>query len=264
MKKSTPTKTPTTTTTKTTLKEGEVLNHLLGFEGMVIIQRRDMFSFSLDSVLLAAFTNVPKRVSRILDFGTGFAPVPLMLSRKTKKPITGIEIQPEVADIARRSVLANGLEHQIDILEADIASLTNTYPHESVELITCNPPFFRYTTESNTNDNAFQTIARHEVKITFETMVDTAATLLKDKGLFVFVHRPERLTSIVAALNAKRMTIKRMRVVHARIDRPAQMVLIEAVKGGRDGLTLEPPFFVHKDDGSYTDAVEKLFRHERT
>ncbi len=263
----TPTTTMTrkmTTTTPTTLKDGEVLNDLLGFKGMKIIQRPDMFNVSLDSTLLAAFTHVPKRVSRIVDFGTGFAPIPLMLSRRTTKPIIGVEIQPEVADMARRSIQVNELSEQIVIIEDDIASLSDHLKPDSIELITANPPFFRLTDLANTNRTAYKTIARHEVTITFDTMVKTAAALLKDKGLFVFVHRPDRMASIIATLQAHRLTIKRMRVVHAKANRRAQMVLIEAMKGGRDGLLIEPPLIVHRDEGGYTTAIENIFRDERT
>ena len=177
----------------------EVIHDLLGYDGLKIIQRPDMFNFSLDSTLLADFVIPLGKTKKILDLGTGNAPIPLFLSLKTTAHITGIDIQEMSYDLARRSVELNNLQDQITIKRQDIKGLHKHYDNGEFDLITCNPPFFKYKETSNVNDSDYKTIARHEVLVTLEDIIIEAKRLLKTKGSLYMVHRTERLIEIIEA-----------------------------------------------------------------
>lgn len=236
------------------------INTLLGFN-LKIIQHANMFNYSLDSTLLADFVTIPKRTQSIVDLGTGFAPIPLMLSQKTFLPITGIELQDDVYAIAVKNVELNNLESQITILHDDINHLKTQFPFESFDLVTCNPPFFKVTDKANVNESAYKMVARHEVALTLTTLFDVTSYLLKDKGLFYLVHRPERLDEIVILAKRYNLTIKRLRLVYPRVNKEASMVLIEFMKYGKSSMRILPPLIVHNKDG-YTDEIKRIFRYE--
>ena len=175
----------------------EVINDLLGYEGLKIIQRPDIFNFSLDSTLLASFATINKADKMIVDLGCGNAPIPLFLSLRTKAKIYGIEIQPEIADLAKRSVELNKLENQITILEEDIKNAYLKLGVSCFDVVTCNPPYFIYKETSNINKNDYLTIARHEVKITLAEVLISANRLLKEGGRLTMVHRTDRLIDVL-------------------------------------------------------------------
>jgi len=238
------------------------VNDLTGRDGLKIVQREDMFAFSLDAVLLADFTRIYKKTDVIMDFGTGNAPIPLFLSLKTKKPIIGVEIQPEAVDLAKKSVALNGLESQITIVEADIRELHKLYPSSSIDLVTCNPPFFKVA-EDGGNVNAVEafTIARHEVKVDLETIVVQAKRLLSTLGVLTMVHRVDRLEELIVMLNRHRFAVKRLRFVYPKQGRPAQAVLIEAFANGKPGgIKMPDPLYIYDDSGAYTPEVLDIFR----
>ena len=238
----------------------EVINELLGYENLKIIQRPDMFHFSLDSTLLANFAIPREKAKNILDLGTGNAPVPLFLSLKTKAHITGIEIQEEVYDLAKRSVELNNLEKQITILNDDIKGIHKQFENSTFDMVTCNPPFFKYKETSNTNSNLYKTIARHEVKVTLEEIIFEVKRVLKTKGSFCMVHRTSRLVEIISLLTKYDFSIKRMRFVYPKKGKESNMVLIDAVNNTKAELKLLEPLYVHKEDG-YTDEVRRIFNY---
>ena len=241
----------------------EVINDLLGYDGLKIIQRPDMFSFSLDSTLLADFAVCTPSTRLILDLGTGFAPIPLFLSLKTQAQIIGIELQKDVADIAQRNVYLNHLQHQIDIVCDDIKRLPTRFKPSSVDLITCNPPFFKVTSEAHINASPYKTLARHEVAINLSEIARVSQILLKTKGKLFIVHRAERLYELMAILHAHRLQVKRLRFVHPRATEQANMVLLEAVSGGRPGVKVLPPLIVHEGT-AYSDEIRQIFHYGRT
>ena len=238
----------------------EVINDLLGYDGIKIIQRPDMFNFSLDSTLLADFVTPLATTKNIIDLGTGNAPIPLFLSLKTTARIVGVEIQEEVYDLAKRSVELNNLQHQITIEHKDINGIHKAYKNGAFDIVTCNPPFFKYKETSNINKSDYKTIARHEVLITLEDIIKEAKRLLKTKGSLYLVHRTERLMDIINALQQQQFSIKRMRFVYPKVGQPSNMVLIEATNNGNTSLTLMEPLYVHQEDG-YTKEIIDIFRY---
>jgi len=238
----------------------EVINDLLGYDGLKIIQRPDMFNFSLDSTLLADFAKPLTKTKKILDLGTGNAPIPLFLSLKTKAKIIGVEIQKEVYEIAKRNITLNNLDDQITIINEDIKGLSKQFENSEFDLITCNPPFFKYKESSHTNKNDYKTIARHEVLITLEEIIIEVKRLLKSKASFVMVHRTERLIEIINTLTKHNFAIKRLRFVYPKLGENSNMVLIEASNNGNTGLKLLEPLYVHTEEG-YTDEIKRIFNY---
>jgi len=238
----------------------EVINDLLGYDGLKIIQRTDMFHFSLDSTLLADFVVITSKTKNIIDLGTGNAPIPLFLSLKTDASIVGIDIQEAAYDLARRSVELNNLQGQILIKHQDIKGIHKKYENGSYDIVTCNPPFFKYIESSNVNKNTFKTIARHEVLVTLEDVIKEAKRLLTTKGSLYLVHRTERLMDMMVLLHKHKFSVKRIRFVYSKAGEQSNMVLLEASNNGLTIVKVDPPLIVHQDDG-YTDEIKRIFRY---
>lgn len=241
----------------------ENIHDLLGYDGIKIIQRPDMFCFSLDSILLANYIQINNKTKRIIDLGTGNAPIPLYLSLKTKAEIYGVEIQEEVADLAKRSVLLNNLENQITILNQDIKNISSVVEANSFDIVACNPPYFKYLPTSNINKNDYLTIARHEVKITLEEIISEARKLLVNGGLFYMVHRSERLMEIFNLLHKHKLEVKRLRFIYTKTISPfSTMVLIMAKKGAKSGLKIDSPLYVY-EGLNYTEEILEIFNFNK-
>ena len=239
------------------LKPGERLDDLQR-NGYKIIQDPGRFCFGMDAVLLSGFAKV-KPGERVVDLGTGTGIIPILLEARSKgASFTGLEIQPESADMAARSVAYNHLEDRVSIVTGDIKDATNIFGASSFDVVTCNPP---YMTDQHgiKNDGDAKTIARHEVLCTLEDVVSQASAVLKERGRFYMVHRPFRLAEIMNVLTKYRLEPKRMQLVYPYIDREPNMVLIEALKGGNSRITVEPPLIVYKEPGVYTDNILKIY-----
>lgn len=235
----------------------ETVNYLLGYKNLKIIQGNENFRFSLDSVLLPNFVTINKGIKKILDIGTGNAPIPLILSQKTDATILGVEIQPISAEMARQSVLLNHLENQIEIINADIKTLDLIT--DQFDIITCNPPYFRVDENSRLNISDAKTIARHEVTLNLSDVLSLARKLLKNQGVIALVHRPERLVDILVEMRKNNIEPKKIQYVYPRMHQESHILLIEGKKNGRPGLKILPPIYVHNIDGSYTEEVQKFF-----
>ena len=241
----------------------ENIHELLGYKKIKIIQRDDMLRFSLDSTLLADFVTVSKNTRKIIDLGTGNGPIPLFLTLKTKAKIYGIEIQKDVFELAKKSVEINGFTDQIEIINADIKGIYKLVGANIFDIVTCNPPYFKYIETSNTNKNDYLTIARHEVLITLEDIIIESKKLLGDGGRFYLVHRCERLPEIIETLAKHGFGIKRMRFVHSKTtDEKAFLVLIEARKNKKANVEILKPLFIYNSDADYTEEVKKIFNRK--
>lgn len=238
----------------------EVTNYLLAHKGMKIIQRKDMFNFSLDTVLLANFCSITKDVKVIVDFGTNNAAIPLILSRRTNKKIIGVEIQKEAVDLANKNIALNHLEDQIEIIHDDIAEFAKS--GKTYKLIVCNPPFFKVEEQSNLNESEYLQIARHEIKIDLECIIRSAALLLDNRGRFAMVHRPDRMIEIIEYMKKYHIEPKRMRFVYPKKGKDAHIFLIEGMFKGSTGLKILDPLYAHNEDGSYTEEIQKMFGGE--
>lgn len=240
-----------------TVKQGERLDDLLGRPGK-IIQSDDVFSFSLDAVLLAEFVWVPIQQGKLVDLCAGTGAIPLFLSYRTKGTVTGVEIQPRLVDMANRSIEVNNLQSRLHVIEGDVKEAAATLGHARYDVVTCNPPYFLANETSLRNQNEHHTIARHEVLCTLEDCIRSSSQLVQPGGKVAFVHRPERLLDIVTLMRSYRIEPKRMQLVYPKAGREANTLLIEGSKDGKPGLTILPPFVVYEEDDTYTKAMRDI------
>ena len=239
------------------LRSGERLDDLQ-IKGYEIIQNPGRFCFGMDAVLLSAFAKV-KKGEKVLDLGTGTGILPILLEAKNGgNCYKGLEIQPESADMARRSVAHNGLEEKIEIVTGDIKEAAEIFGTASFEVVTTNPPYM-IDEHGLKNENEAFYIARHEALCTLDDILRESTKILKGKGRFYMVHRPFRLPEIFSKMCAFGIEPKRMRLVYPHATREPNMVLIEGLKGGKPRMSVEPPLIVYGQDGGYTDELLRLY-----
>lgn len=236
----------------------EVINELLNYDSLKIVQNPDWFSFSIDSLLLANFINV-KRSTKIIDFCTGNAPIPLFLSNTPVEKIIGVELQKEIFELANKSVKINNLEDKITIINDDVKNITNSFSTDSFDLITCNPPYFKLHEKSNLNNDYHKSIARHEVNLTLNDVILSARKLLKNGGKLAIIHRTDRLVDIIHIMRKYNIEPKRLKFVYPFKNSESNLVLIEGSKNGKPGIKVESPIIVHNDDGSYSKEINFMF-----
>lgn len=237
----------------------EVKNRLLNYKDLVIMQNTDWFSFSLDSVLLPNFVTINKNIENIIDFCTGNAPIPLILSTKTNAKIYGVELQKEIYELAVKTIKLNNLENKIEIINDDIKNLSNYFETEFFDIITCNPPYFKYSKNSNINKNKIKTIARHEVYIDLNIIFSIAKKILKNGGVIAMVHRPDRLIEIIETMKKNNIEPKKIQFIYPKENSECNAILIEGKKNGKSGLRILKPVYVHDEDGNYKEDIKKLF-----
>ena len=239
------------------LKEGERVDDLerCGFK---IIQNTEKFCFGMDAVLLSGYASI-KRQDKVLDLCTGNGIIPILLAAKTgAKRIVGIEIQRDIADLAKRSVEANDLSNRVNILCADIKDAEEYYQAGAFDAVTCNPPYM-IDNHGIKNPDSPKAIARHEILCTFDDVARVTSRMLKPGGRMFLIHRPFRLTEIFETLTKYSLEPKRMKLVYPYVDREPNMVLIEAGLGGRRRLTVERPLIVYESPNCYTKEIYDIY-----
>lgn len=220
-----------------------VKNDLFDYNGLKIYQYADKFKFSLDSILLAEFVELKNNTRTIVDFCTGNAPVPLILSTKTNARIYGFELQKSIYELARDSVIENNLESHISIINANLTNVLEYILPESVDAVTCNPPYFKYNIgKSLINEDEEKAIARHEIAMNLEELITAAKYVLKNKAPLYIVHRCDRIEEIFECLSKYNFRIKKVQFIYASYNKEAIMVLIKATKNGKSGnVKVMPP-----------------------
>lgn len=226
--------------------------------GYRIIQNEKKFCFGMDAVLLSGFARAGKG-ERVLDLGTGTGIIPILMEAKTEgESFTGLEIQEEMAEMAARSVKLNGLEEKVSIIQGDLKEASKRFGKASFDVVTCNPPYMNQN-HGLKNPDEPKAIARHELLCSFEDVAREAAALLTSGGRLYLVHRPHRLTEIFETLRAHKLEPKRMKFVHPFADAEANMVLIEAFRGGRPQMRVEAPVIVYEKPGVYTNEIYEIY-----
>jgi len=226
--------------------------------GYKIIQNKEKFCFGMDAVLLSGFTRVHKG-EQTLDLGTGTGIIPILLEAKTEgRHFSALEIQKESVDMARRSIQLNHLEEKIDVVCGDIKEASVIFGKSVFDVVTSNPPYMN-DRHGLKNPDIPKAIARHEILCSLEDVVSQAAIVLKPNGRFYMVHRPHRMIEIINVLTRYKLEPKRIKFVHPYIDREANMILIEAVRGGKSMVKLEAPIVVFKEEGVYSDDIKGIY-----
>lgn len=240
------------------VKENERIDDL-EINNLRIIQRNDGFCFGIDSVLLSDFAKGIKKNSQVLDLGTGTGILGLLLCAKTSlKKITGVEVQTEIAEMAKRTVRLNNLEEKFDIINSNIKDLDKVLKLDYYDSIITNPPYKKLNS-GKVNNNEIKLISRHEIKAELSDFIKISFKLLKDRGNLYMVHRSERLADIIYEMRLNKLEPKRIRFVYSNNNSDSKLVLIEAIKNGKSFLTIEKPLYVYKEDGTYTDEILEIY-----
>ena len=227
-------------------------------EGLKLIQNPAWFCFGMDAVLLSAFTQVGKG-QVCADLGCGNGVIPILLAGRTEgSHFSGLELQADIADMARRSVQYNHLEEKVNIVTGDIKEATSIFGAASFDVVTSNPPNLTQA-HGLTNEAGHKALARHELACTLADVIGSATGLLKPGGHFFMVHRPFRLAEIICCMREHKLEPKRMRLVYPFVDKEPNMVLIEGVRGGNPRITVEKPLIVYERENVYTPEIMKLY-----
>ncbi len=229
----------------------------LEIEGLRIIQKKNGFKFGIDAVLLSDFAK-DSASKKTLDLCTGTGIIPILLSAKTKTPkLFGLEIQPQIADMARRSVEYNSLLGRVEITCGDLKEATKLYPKGSFDKITCNPPYMKNNTAVK-NETDTLAISRHEIMCTLEDVIKASRLLLRPKGRFYMVHRPQRLADIISLMRKYKIEPKKLRLVAPRAGKEPNLVLIEGILEGGAEMKILPTLYVYEGE-DYTDEIKKIY-----
>ena len=239
------------------LKENERIDDL-EINGFRVIQNPFCFCFGMDAVLLANFARVPAKAA-VLDIGTGTGVIPLLLAAKSQGASwTGLEVQSNMVDMARRSTLFNGVQDKVSIVEGDVREIRNLFEAGSFNAVTSNPPYMKENSGlKNPSDTIY--ISRHEIMATLEDVISAASYVLKSSGIFSMVHRPSRLPEIMEMMVKYHLEPKRLQLVQPTAGKEANLVLIEGVKGGGRECRILPTMNVYNEDGSYTEELLRYY-----
>ena len=231
----------------------------LQFKNLKIIQNKKGFCFGIDSILLSDFSKKIKENAKVLDLGTGTGIIATLLCGKTKlKEIIGIEIQKEVYEMAKKSIKLNKLENKFKIINEDILNLKKIFEKNSFDVIVTNPPYKKKGTGIK-NEEKKKIISRHETTATLEDFIKVSQELLKDKGEFYMVHRPERLVDILTAMRSYKIEPKIIKFVYSNKNSESKLILIKGIKNAKPFLKIEKNLYIYDDDGNYTDEINKIY-----
>lgn len=235
------------------------INYMLGYKDINIVQDEEMFKFSLDSILLPTFISINPTCKRILDIGTGNAPIPLVLSTRTSAKIDCVEIQKEVYEMGKETIEINNKTDQITIYNEDINDLYKNIEADTYDIITCNPPYFKVNDISHINKNDYKSLARHEITLNLQQLLKISKKLLKNGGILGIVHRPERLVDILVEMRNNNIEPKKIQYVYPKKGKEANILLIEGAKNGNQGIKVLEPLYVYDEKGEYTEEILKRF-----
>ena len=240
------------------LEENERIDDL-EFKNLKVIQNKNGFCFGMDAVLLSNFAKNIKRNATVLDLGTGTGIIPILLCGKTElKKVIGVEIQEEVAKMAKKSILLNGLEGRFEILNCNIKELNKIYKKQTFDVIVTNPPYKKQNS-GIVNENEKKVISRHEITANLEDFIKIAKDLLKDKGELYMVHRPERLVDILELMRKYKIEPKEIRFIFSKKNEEPKMVMIKGVKNAKPFLKIHPNLYIYEEDGKYTEEIKNIY-----
>lgn len=240
------------------LKENERIDDL-EYKGLKMIQNKEGFCFGIDSILLSDFARNIRKGTKVLDLGTGTGIIATLLCEKTElSEITGIEVQEEVYDMAKRSIQLNHLEDRFKIIQDNILNLNKYFEKNTFDAIVTNPPYKKKETGIQ-NEDTRKLISRHEIEASIEDFVKISKEMLKDKGEFYIVYRPERLVDLLSIMRKNKIEPKKIRFVYSNIQAVSKLVLVQGVKNAKPFLKLEPNLYIYDEKGNYTDEILKIY-----
>lgn len=233
----------------------KVINNILGFDGLKIVQDTDGFKFSLDSVLLANFVTLNKRINNVMDIGCGNGIISILLSMRTNAKIIGVEIQNESYLNSLESIKINNLNSQITVYNEDIKKIYKSLESDSFDVVVCNPPYF---SGDNVSKTISKKIARHSFYLDYNDVILISKKILKNNGIVAIVHRPENLMEILFTMRKNNIEPKKIRFVYPYKGKNANILLVEGMKNGKPGLKIMDPLYVY-ENGEYTEEIKNYF-----
>lgn len=234
-------------------------NKLLNYEDVYIYQDTEFFKMSLDSLLLAKFVTINMRDKKIIDLATGNAPIPMLLTYRTKAHIYGVEIQKIIHQLGYISIKENKMDDQISLIHDDINNLVDAFEPDSFDVVTCNPPYFKTNNVLYENNNSVKAKARHEKVMELEDIFKVSRYLLKNNGRLAMVHRSERFMEILLMMKKYNFEPKRVRFVYSNREKDSNLVLIECTLNGKSGLKVLNPLYIYDRKGIYSKEVKDMF-----
>ena len=239
-------------------KENERIDDLQ-YKGLKIIQNKEGFCFGIDSILLSDFAKEIPENAKVIDLGTGSGIISILLTAKTKlSKIYGIEIQKEVAELAKRNIELNKLENKFEIINENIKNIEKILEKNSFDAIVTNPPYKKEETGIK-NENKIKLISRHEIEANLEDFIKISEKMLKNNGALYMVHRPERLADIIELLRKNKLEPKIIQLIYPKIKKAPTMVLIKAIKNAKPFLKIKEPLIIYNEDNTYTDEILKIY-----
>ena len=233
----------------------KVINNILGFDGLKIVQDTDGFKFSLDSVLLANFVTLNKRINNVMDIGCGNGIISILLSMRTNAKIIGVEIQNESYLNSLESIKINNLNSQITVYNEDIKEFYKSLESDSFDVVVCNPPYF---SGDNVSKTISKKIARHSFYLDYNDVILISKKILKNNGIVAIVHRPENLMEILFTMRKNNIEPKKIRFIYPYKGKNANILLVEGMKNGKPGLKIMDPLYVY-ENGEYTEEIKNYF-----
>lgn len=244
------------------LKENERIDDL-EYKGLKIIQNKKGFCFGIDSILLSDFAKNIKKGTRVLDLGTGTGIIATLLCGKTElSEIIGIEIQEEVYEMAKRSIRLNHLENKFKMIQDNIVNLNKYFEKNTFDVIVTNPPYKKLATGVQNQDTK-KLISRHEIEANIEDFIKISRDMLKDKGEFYIVYRPERLVDLLSIMRKYKIEPKKIRFVYSNVHAVSKLVLVQGVKNARPFLKLEENLYIYDEKGNYTDEILEIYNKKK-
>lgn len=239
------------------INEDETIDDLQ-LNGLNLIQKKDGFKFGIDAVLLSDFACV-KNKHRVMDLCTGTGIIPFLIYGKyNPQSVYGLEIQEDMVEMAKRSVKLNSLERKIFFLNEDLKNMESLKQLEKFDVVTVNPPY-KLNNSGIINPNDKLAIARHEILCNLEDVISAARILLKDNGRLFMIHRPERLADIFNLMRKYKIEPKRVKMIHPKMGKAPNIVLVEGQRDGGAYLKWEAPLYVYDDNGKYTKEIDSIY-----
>ena len=243
---------------KIKLKKDERIDDL-EFKNLKIIQNNNGFCFGIDSILLSDFAKNLKKNANVLDLGTGTGIIATLLCGKTNlKKVIGVEVQEEVYDMAKRSIILNNLENKFEIINENIKNIENILPKNTFDVVVSNPPYKKANTGIY-NEDKRKLISRHEIEASLEDFIYVAKNMLKSQGELYLVHRPERLVDILYIMRKYKIEPKILRFVFSTSKDLPKLVLIKGVKNANPFLKIEKNLYIYDENKEYTDEIKKIY-----
>ncbi|WP_066900698.1 tRNA1(Val) (adenine(37)-N6)-methyltransferase [Streptobacillus notomytis] len=234
--------------------------YIVDVAGMKIEQIKGLQSFTLDSMLIADYVNINRKSKKILEIGSGFGIISMLLRRKTSAEITGVEINKDSYDISLENLKNNNIDNVFFINE-DILNYRKFLQEQTYDIIVSNPPYFTHSDENQLKKNINLRNARVENTLSIKEILNISTYLLKNNASLYLIFRTERLAEIIELLKDTCLEIKRVKPIYTKInDDKALICMVEIVKGAKNGFVLEKPIYVYRNDGEISEYIKKLYR----